>query len=204
MRLRTLVVFASGNGSNFQAIAETIAREGWPIRIAALFTDRPRARCVRRAQFLGIPVHAFSSRTHPDRETLFRAMAEHLDRLEPLDLLVLAGFMKILPPWFVRRWEGKIVNIHPSLLPAYPGLHAIRRAWENREPFTGVTVHLVDEGVDTGPVLAQARVEIREGEPLHALEERVHQVEHHLYPRVIAQLLGILSREPLSPSVSFP
>lgn len=202
MKPHTLVVFASGNGSNMQALAETILREGWPIRIVALFTDRPGARCVRRAQLLGIPVYAFSKRTHPDRETLFRAMADHLEQLEPLDLLVLAGFMKILPPWFVRRWEGKIVNIHPSLLPAYPGLHAIRRAWENREPFTGVTVHLVDEGVDTGPVLAQERVEIREGESLAALEERIHQVEHRLYPRVIARLLGIRTEDPLSPSVS--
>ncbi len=189
---RRIAVFASGNGSNMQALAETIARQRWPIRIVALITDNPRARCVRRAQLLGIPIHAFPRWLYPDRDTLFRTIDRSLEVLEPLDLLVLAGFMKILPAWFVRRRERQIVNIHPSLLPEYPGLHAIRRAWEQGESRTGVTVHWVDEGVDTGPILAQEVVEIRPGESLASLEARIHQVEHRLYPRVIARVLGVL------------
>jgi len=108
---------------------------------------------------------------------------------EPFDLLVLAGYMRILPPEIVRRFWGKIVNIHPSLLPAFPGLHAIEKAFKHGVKVTGVSVHLVDEGVDTGPILAQEPVRIRPEDTLESLEERIHRVEHRLYLRVITSIL---------------
>lgn len=188
--LRRVVILASGSGSNFEAIVRYAREHRWPVQFR-LISDRPRARVIRRANRLGIPVLVLPSRAFPSREAYNRALLRELQALEPVDLVVLAGYMKILPPEIVRAFRGRIVNIHPSLLPAYPGLNAIQRAFEAGEQKTGVTVHWVDEGVDTGPVIAQVDVPIRPDDTLETLEARVHEAEHRLYPRVIGEILGL-------------
>ncbi len=187
---RRVAVLASGSGSNFEAIVRYARVHGWPVAFT-LLTDRPRARVIRRANRLGIPTVILPSRRFPSREAYDRALFAELRALEPLDLVVLAGYMKILPPEIVRHFARRMVNIHPSLLPKYPGLNAIERAFRAGESKTGVTVHWVDEGVDTGPVIAQVEVPILPGDTLATLEARIHEAEHRIYPRVIGKLLGL-------------
>ena len=115
-----------------------------------------------------------------------------LQKNEPWDLLVLAGYMKILPPEIVRKYKGKIINIHPALLPSFRGLNAIEKAWKHKVKITGVSIHFVDEGVDTGPIITQIPVRIKENDTLESLEERIHKVEHLIYIEVIKKLLKIL------------
>ena len=189
-RPRRVAILASGSGSNFEAIVRYAREHAWPVSFT-LLTDRPRARVVRRANRLGVPTVILPSRRFPSREAYDRALFAELQALEPLDLVVLAGYMKILPPEIVRHFAKRMVNIHPSLLPRYPGLHAIERAFRAGEEKTGVTVHWVDEGVDTGPVIAQVEVPILPEDTLETLEARVHEAEHRIYPRVIGELLGL-------------
>ncbi len=187
---KRVAVLASGSGSNFEALVRRAREERWPVAFT-LICDRPRAPVIRRANRLGVPAVVLPARRYPSRERYNEDLLVTLRELEPLDLVVLAGYMKILPPSIVRAFSGRMVNIHPSLLPRYPGLHAIRRALEAGETRTGVTVHWVDEGVDTGPIIAQVEVPIDPGDTLETLEARVHAAEHRLYPEVIASLLGI-------------
>lgn len=186
---RRIIVFGSGSGSNFEAIVRYIREKGLPVEICYVFSDNPKAYILERARRLGVPSKVLPYRDFPSREAFNRAVLQMLQESEPFDLLVLAGYMRILPPEIVRRYYGKIVNIHPALLPAFPGLHAIERAYRHGVKVTGVTVHFVDEGVDTGPILAQEPVRIEEGDTLAQLEEKIHRVEHTLYPRVIRRLL---------------
>ncbi len=185
---KSIVVLASGNGSNFEAIVQTFRRDAVPIEVIALITDNPKAYAIERARRLGVPVHILDSASYPNREAYNRDLFRLLQSLH-FDLIVLAGYMKILPPDIVRAYERRIVNIHPALLPAYRGLHAIERAYKDGVKVTGVTVHWVDEGVDTGPILAQVPVWVDPEDTLETLEEKIHRVEHQLYPRVIQQIL---------------
>jgi len=189
-RPRRVAILASGSGSNFEAILRYARTHAWPV-FFTLITDRPQAQVVRRANRLGVPTVILPSRHFPSREAFDQAIFSELRALEPLDLVVLAGYMKILPPEIVRHFTRRMVNIHPSLLPHYPGLHAIERAFRAGEKKTGVTVHWVDEGVDTGPVIAQVEVPILPGDTLETLEARIHEVEHRIYPRVIGEILGL-------------
>ncbi len=188
MQKKSIVVLASGNGSNFEAIVQTFRRDQVPIEVVALITDNPRAYAIERARRLGVPVHVLDSQSYPSRDAYNQALLDLLRSLS-FDLMVLAGYMKILPPEIVRAYERRIVNIHPALLPAYRGLHAIERAFQDGVQVTGVTVHWVDEGVDTGPILAQVPVWVDPDDTLESLEEKIHRVEHQLYPRVIQRIL---------------
>ncbi len=176
-----LAVLASGEGTNLQAILD----DGLPVVLVVC--NRVGAGCVRRAEAAGVPVvvsphGAWASREAYDEE-LVRILRER-----DVDTVALAGFMRILGPALVREFPGRIVNIHPSLLPAFPGLHAIRQALEHGVRVTGVTVHLVDEGVDTGPILAQRAVGVRDDDDEDSLASRIHAVEHGLYPEVLRRL----------------
>lgn len=186
-------VFASGSGSNFQALIDA-ARAG-RIRgeLKLLVSDRPGCRAIGRAEEAGIPVFAFRAGDYPGKAAYEQAIGDRLEA-DRIDLVVLAGYMRILSPGFVGRFAGRIVNIHPSLLPAFPGAHGIRDAWEAGVEETGVTVHLVDEGVDTGPLLEQVRVPVMPGERLEDLEVRIHAAEHEVYPRVVDRLLAEVAR----------
>jgi len=178
-------VFASGNGSNFQALAEA-GKKGalGPVEIALMVTDQEKAPVRDRARRAGIkelfidPVSCASPRAYE------QALTAVLER-ERIELILLAGYMRILGEQFVARYRHKIINIHPSLLPLYKGVHSIERAFNAREKETGVTVHFVDEKIDHGPVVLQEKIAILPEDTVVSLEEKVHQLEHRLYPQAV-------------------
>jgi phosphoribosylglycinamide formyltransferase 1 len=187
---RTLAVLASGQGTNFEALARASQRMELGGRIALLVTDRPEAPVVERARRLGIetlalPVGRFRTRIEDERPWV-----EAL-RQRGIEALLLAGFMRRLHEPLLAAFADRIMNIHPSLLPAFPGLDAIRQAFDHGVRVTGCTVHLVDGTLDGGPILAQAAVEVREDETLESLTARVHEAEHRLYPWAVRRFLEV-------------
>ena len=176
-----LAVLASGEGTNLQAILDG------DLSVAVVVTNRPSAGCIDRAERAGVPVEIAPHGGWPSRQAYDAELVRRLGRHQA-DTVALAGFMRILGPTFLGAFPGRVVNIHPSLLPSFPGLHAIRQALDHGVKVTGVTVHLVDDGVDTGPILAQAPVEILADDDEDSLAERIHAVEHRLYPQVLRTL----------------
>lgn len=190
-----IAVLASGNGSNLQAIIDSIERDELTgVSLVAVLSDKANCRALQRAAAAAIATEVFElgiysapRATAAAREVRDRNMVERL-RADHIDLVVLAGYMQILSPEFVAAYAGRIVNVHPSLLPDFPGLDAIAQALDAGVAQTGVTVHYVDEGVDTGPVIAQESVAIKAGDTTGSLAERIHAVEHRLLPSVIAEI----------------
>lgn len=179
-----LVVFASGRGSNFLALHEA-ARDGTlPVRIAALFSDRPGCAAVAAARERGIPTVALRPRDFADRAGFDRALFAGLDAFSPA-LVVLAGFLRILDPAVIAPWAGRIINIHPSLLPKYPGLDTHRRALASGDAFHGASVHYVGAELDAGPVIAQATLAVAPGDTPESLAARLLAEEHRLLPAVV-------------------
>ncbi len=185
---KNIVILASGNGSNFEAIVNHIRKESLPINVKFLITDNPGAFAIQRAERLGIPYKVIDYKKFENRSEYNKALDRFLSSIE-FDLMVLAGYMKILPAFIVRKYWRRIVNIHPSLLPSFPGLHAIEKAFNYGVKVTGVTVHFVDEGVDTGPIIAQECVKVEEDDTLETLEEKIHKVEHKIYFEAIKKVL---------------
>lgn len=187
-----VAVLASGEGSNLQAIIDSVhGRFG--VEVVCVLSDKAHARALERASAVGIETGVFELQPYLDDDLLNARVARDLDMAERLqasqvDLIVLAGYMQILSAEFINRFFGRIINVHPSLLPKYPGLAAIEQALEASESQTGVTVHYVDEGVDTGEVIAQEPIGIAPGEGIESLTARVHEIEHRLLPEVIAQI----------------
>jgi len=171
-------VLVSGEGTNLQALIDA----GLPV--LAVASNRPGVRALERAERAAIPTQAFPLEDYPDRGARDAAMAAWLVE-RGVELVVCAGYMHLLTPAFLDRFPGRIVNVHPSLLPEFPGTRAIEDALAAGAERTGVTVHLVDEGVDSGPVLAQEEVPV---EPAETLEQRIHALEHRLLPRVVREL----------------
>jgi len=184
----SIAVLCSGQGTNFQAILDSIRHGRLRARVGLMVTDNPSAFALVRAQREKVPAVFISPRPASSREAFDRALARVIEK-SGARLVVLAGFMRILSPWFVRRFRGRILNIHPALLPAFPGAHAVRDALKKRVKVTGVTVHFVDEQVDHGPVLLQATVPVRKGDTEKTLHARIHRVEHRLYPKAIQLVL---------------
>ena len=182
--MKRIVILISGRGSNMQALAQACTREGWPARIVAVISNRPEATGLAYAQALGIPTESVDHRAYPDRQAFDQALAAVIDAHQP-DLVVLAGFMRVLGEAFVRRYEGRLLNIHPSLLPAFPGLHTHRRALETGCKLAGATVHFVTASLDQGPVVMQAAVPVLADDDETTLAARVLQVEHQIYPRSV-------------------
>ena len=182
-RLR-LAVLASGRGSNLEAILGACRREGFPAQVVVVVADRERAVALDRARAAGVDAIFLDPKAHGDRDAYDAGLSATLERYRP-GLVCLAGFMRILTPAFVRAWAGRLVNIHPSLLPAFPGLHAQRQALDYGVKVAGATVHLVDEGVDTGPIILQASVPVLPGDTEDALSARILAEEHRLYPEAI-------------------
>ena len=179
-----IVVLISGRGSNMQAIAER-ARDGrLPVEVRAVISDKETAGGLALAQSLGIETRALSPKAFGDRAEYDRALAELVDSFAP-QLVVLAGFMRILSPKFVNRFRGRLLNIHPSLLPKYPGLHTHRRALEAGDREHGASVHFVTEELDGGPLIIQACVDVRPGDTEQSLSARVQREEHKIYPQAI-------------------
>jgi phosphoribosylglycinamide formyltransferase 1 len=179
-----VAVLISGTGTNLQALLDQLHSPGGPIEIVGVASSRPGAQGLRRAEAAGVESAIFPLADHEDREGRDQALGDWLDSLGA-DLVVLAGFMELLTPGFVDRFRGRILNVHPSLLPAFPGLRAIERAVEAGAERTGVTVHFVDEGVDTGPIVLQEALELSYPADIAEIEERVHGVEHRLLPRAV-------------------
>jgi phosphoribosylglycinamide formyltransferase-1 len=174
-------VLASGEGTNLQALLEA----GLPV--VAVASNRPDARALARARAAGIATASFALEDYPDRAARDAAMATWLVE-RGVDLVVLAGFMHLLTPAFLERFPERIVNVHPSLLPAFPGAHAVEEQLAAGVAESGATVHLVDEGVDSGPILRQERVPVVTGDTPDSLHERIKQVEHRLLPQVVREL----------------
>jgi phosphoribosylglycinamide formyltransferase-1 len=178
-----LAVLVSGEGTNLQAILDTVhGREG--IEVVAVASSKPRARALERARRAGVETAVFEISGYEDRRARDRALADWLEERQ-VDLLVLAGFMEILGAEFIRRFRERIINVHPGLLPAFPGVRAIENALAHGVKVTGVTVHFVDEGVDSGPIILQEAFELPYPRPIEEVEQRLHGIEHRLLPRAI-------------------
>lgn len=180
-----LVVLASGSGSTLQAVLDAARAPEFPADVVAAGTDRPGCQAMKRAADCGIDIFEVALADHPDRAAWDAALAEEIGRYQP-DLVVLAGFMRLLSAATVERFP--MVNTHPSLLPSFPGAHAIRDALAHGVKVTGVTVHRVDSGLDSGPILAQAAVPVLDGDTEDSLRERVQQAEKPLFIHTIHQL----------------
>ena len=194
--MKHIVILISGTGSNMAAIVRTAERERWAAtlgaRVAAVISNKADAGGLQFAQAEGIPSAVVNHRDYPSREAFDAALMQQIDHYQPA-LVVLAGFMRILTPGFVQHYAGRLVNIHPSLLPAFPGLHTHQRAIEAGCRHAGATVHHVTPQLDHGPILAQAVVPILPGDDPDALAARVLTQEHRIYPQAIAQLLTEIS-----------
>jgi len=206
-----VVVLASGTGSNFQALVDQLQRriladsEGKPVLapvcctgdpplmgalvfdIALLITDVPGAPVLEKAWTAGVPTAVLAYEAYATVEEHDKHLADAVRESEA-DLIVLAGYMRVLSPTFVAAFPGRIINLHPALLPAFPGTNSIADVLEHGAKLTGVTVHYVDEGVDTGPIIAQEPVLIEEGDTVESLAERIHGVEHRLLPEVVRKI----------------
>lgn len=184
-----LAVLLSGRGSNFEAIADATASGRISnAEIVAVVSDSPVAPGLARARQRGLPGHAVDRRQYGSRQAHEQAVLRVLDLSRP-DLVCLAGYMRLLSPEFVQRWKGRLLNIHPSLLPKYPGLFPQRQALEARETASGCTVHFVDEGTDSGPIVLQRSVPILPADTPQTLSARILLEEHAAYPEAIARVL---------------
>lgn len=184
MNKARVVVLISGSGSNLQALIDAATAEDYPAKIVAVISNRPAVKGLERADQAGIPAHVLDHKEFADRESFDAALSERIDQFNP-DLVVLAGFMRILTPSFVQRYLGKMLNIHPSLLPKYPGLHTHRRALEAGDLYHGVTVHFVTAELDGGPAIVQAQVAVAPTDTEADLAQRVLSQEHVIYPLAV-------------------
>jgi len=193
-----VAVLASGTGTNLQAILDTVhGRDG--VEIVAVASDKPGAPALDRAGDAGIACEVFPASGFADREARDAALADWLERHE-VELVVLAGYMQLLSAALIARFENRIVNVHPALLPSFPGLDAIGQALEHGVRVTGVTVHFVDEGVDTGPIILQRPIPIPDDRDRAGLEQAIHATEHVLLPEAIRMIAaGRVSFDPANP-----
>jgi len=182
-------ILISGRGSNMAALIEAAKAPAYPAEIALVGSNNPEAAGLRHAQAQGIPTFAVSHKTFPDRETFDRAVHEALEE-KAVDLVALAGFMRVLSPWFCRAWEGRLLNIHPSLLPKFKGVDTHRRALEAGETEHGCTVHFVTPELDDGPIILQSRVPVLPDDTTDSLAARVLAEEHRIYPLALAKAAG--------------
>ena len=195
-------VLISGRGTNLQALLDRFhhqARRTSDAVVVCVASSRADAVGLDRASEAGVETDVFAQAEYPDRDARDAALGDWLER-NRVDLVVLAGFMEILGGPFIRRFEGRLINVHPSLLPAFPGVRAIEQALDYGVKVTGVTVHYVDEGVDTGPVVLQEPFELPYARGVEEIERRVHEIEHRLLPRAVELIAaGAVSRDESNP-----
>jgi phosphoribosylglycinamide formyltransferase 1 len=182
-----LAVFASGTGSNFVALAAAL-KAAHRHSIEVLVCDVPGAAVLKRAEELKIPTMLMTYEKGQPREAVEKKIVRHLER-RAVDVVALAGFMKLLTPYFLQAFKGPVLNLHPSLLPRYPGTHAIEESFRSRDPELGISVIRVNEGVDTGPILLQKSFQRAGTETLAEVETRIHELEHQWFPHVVIQAL---------------
>ena len=179
-----IAVFASGRGTNFQVIIEAVRKGKIKARLAMLVCDDPQALAMERAKKAKIKVALIRREDYPGKKEFEAEIIRRLKE-EKIDLIVLAGFMRLLSPEFVRVYSGRILNIHPALLPSFKGTQGIKDAFDYGAKITGVTVHFVDEKTDHGPIILQQAVKIGESDTLTSLEAKIHKIEHKLYPEAV-------------------
>jgi phosphoribosylglycinamide formyltransferase-1 len=190
-------VLASGEGTNLQALLDTV--HGNEIEVVAVASDQPSSGALRRGADAGVPTRVFLRSEHSDRAARDAAIADWLVE-RGVELVVLAGYMAILDAGFVARFPDRILNVHPALLPAFPGIRAVEQALDHGVKVFGVTVHLVDEGVDTGPIVLQGAVELPDARTASEVHERLQPIEHELLPRAVALVAtGRVRRDPDHP-----
>ncbi|MBM7692684.1 phosphoribosylglycinamide formyltransferase-1 [Peribacillus deserti] len=186
--MRKIAVFASGSGSNFESIANAIQVKQLNAEISLLVCDNPKAYVIQRAKQQQIPAFIFSPKDYENKEAFETRILDKLEEYQ-VDFIVLAGYMRLIGSTLLSAYSKRIVNIHPSLLPSFPGKDAIGQAFQAGVKVTGVTVHFVDEGMDTGPIIAQKAVDVRNGDTRDTLQARIQEVEHRLFPAVLQELL---------------
>lgn len=179
-----IVILISGRGTNMERLIQACQAGEIPAQVVRVISDNPEARGLQRAQSYGVPTVVVPARAFPDRAAFEAALLEAVREAAP-DLICLAGFMRILSPRFVQAYRYRIMNIHPALLPSFPGLHAQRQALEYGVKVSGCTVHFVDEGVDTGPIIVQKAVPVLEDDTEETLAARILQKEHEAYPEAV-------------------
>lgn len=182
--MKSIVILISGRGSNMQSLLDASADGALPVRVAAVLSNRPDAKGLEVAAARGIPTRVIDHKQHAGREAFDAAMAAAIDAFSP-DLVVLAGFMRILSDGFVAHYAGRLINIHPSLLPAFPGLHTHQRALDEGVRIHGCTVHFVTPTLDHGPIIVQAAVPVLDGDDAASLAARVLAQEHRIYPLAV-------------------
>lgn len=182
-----IAIFASGRGTNFSAILRAVKKGSLKVNLALLVCDQPGARVLSRARHAKVKIALIKRGDYPDKAAFEKKIIEVL-RENKIDIVVMAGFMRMLSPDFVREYKNRIINIHPALLPSFKGAEGIKDAFSYGAKVTGVTVHIVDEEMDHGPIILQEPVKIKEDDTPESLEARIHKVEHKLYPKAIALL----------------
>lgn len=187
MSAAPVAVLVSGAGTNLQCLLDAAAVSGYPARIAVVVSNVPGVRALARAEAAGVPTRVLPHAGYPDRAAYDRALVE---AIAPFSCAIacLAGFMRLVGPTFLRAFPGGVLNVHPALLPSFPGLHAHRQALEHGVKMTGCTVHLVDEGTDTGPIVAQAAVPVLDSDTEESLQRRIQEQEHRLFPLALGLL----------------
>lgn len=187
MMKKKLAIFASGNGSNFEALAEACGNGAIDAEVALCVCDRPGAYVIERARRQGVETIAVRPKDYPTKRDFEKEIADRMDELG-IDLVCLAGYMRLIGDELLSRYGGRIINIHPALLPAFPGAHAIRDAFEYGVKVYGVTIHHVDEHLDGGKIISQVAVEY-EGDDIEQLETMIHKAEHRLYVDTVNKIL---------------
>lgn len=189
MKRQNVVVFFSGNGSNMESLAKAAEAPDYPARIAAVISDQPQAAGVEKAKHLHIPVHVIERKAFLSKQQHEAAILQCLAGYQP-DMLCLAGYMRLVSSDLIRPYQGRILNIHPSLLPLFPGLDTHRHVLESGMKITGCTVHIVTEAMDAGPIVAQAAVAVHENDSEDTLAQRVLKAEHRLYPAALRYFIN--------------
>lgn len=187
--MKRVAFLVSGSGTNMENLIKRIKTGEVCADPVMVVSNKPGVKALEKAVALGVKMIVIDHKVYADRAAFDMALSECLEEHQ-IDVIVLAGFMRVLTPDFVRKYYGRLINIHPALLPAFPGAHAIKDAWDAKVKETGVTVHFVDSGVDTGPVILQRKVPIISNDTLETLEARIHQVEYELYPQALSLVLS--------------
>lgn len=186
--MKKIAIFASGSGTNFQAIVNSIKNKEIKAEIALLVCDNPNAFVIIRAKKENINTFVFNPKNYINKENYEKDIIKELKK-HKIEFIALAGYMRIIGKNLLKEYNNKIINIHPSLLPAFKGKDAIKKAYEYGVKVTGVTIHYIDEGIDTGKIIAQEVIKISENETLDEVEKRIHEIEHLLYPSVLKNIL---------------
>ncbi|KRM02379.1 phosphoribosylglycinamide formyltransferase [Limosilactobacillus gastricus] len=189
-----VAIFASGNGTNFEVLAKQFQDQTIPGDLVLMFCDHPDAKVVERAHRFKVPVETFTVKECGGKQAYEERILKVLQDYQ-IDFIALAGYMRVVGPTILDHYDHRIVNLHPAWLPEYPGLHSIERAFAGHRDQTGVTVHYIDAGLDSGPIIAQRHVPILADDTLDSLESRVHEVEHQLYPQVLKAVLTDLTKK---------